>query len=102
MNPPDHISSEQVSFLVQFYPRLYSLPGWDEPNSDLRRLSADILWDYPDSLINPMECVHKFQEENRDKPQLYKGDLEADFLKFLGQVQKAAKENPVDVEFDFP
>jgi len=28
--------------------------------------------------------------------------LEADYLKILAKVQKAAKENPVDVEFDFP
>jgi hypothetical protein len=34
--------------------------------------------------------------------QSYEGDLEADYLKFLATAQKAAKENPVDVEFDFP
>jgi hypothetical protein len=34
--------------------------------------------------------------------QPYKGDLEADYLRFLARVQKTAKENPVDVEFDFP
>jgi hypothetical protein len=28
---------------------------------------------------------------------LTQGDLEADYLKFLANVQKAAKENPVDV-----
>jgi hypothetical protein len=28
--------------------------------------------------------------------------LEADYISFLAKVQKAAKENPVDVEFDFP
>jgi hypothetical protein len=28
--------------------------------------------------------------------------LEADYLKFIAKVQKTAKENPVDVEFDFP
>jgi hypothetical protein len=33
---------------------------------------------------------------------LYEGDLEADYLMFLAIVQKAAKENPVDVEFEFP
>jgi hypothetical protein len=30
------------------------------------------------------------------------GDLEADYIGFLAKVQKATKENPVDVEFDFP
>jgi len=34
--------------------------------------------------------------------QQYEGDLEADYLRFLARVQKAAKENPVNVEFDFP
>jgi hypothetical protein len=33
---------------------------------------------------------------------LYEGDLEADYLKVLAKVQKKAKENPVDVEFEFP
>jgi hypothetical protein len=36
-----------------------------------------------------------------DKPIRYEGDLEADYIGFLAKVQKAAKENPVDVEFDF-
>jgi hypothetical protein len=29
------------------------------------------------------------------------GDLEADYIQYLANVQKAAKENPMDVEFDF-
>jgi hypothetical protein len=37
-----------------------------------------------------------------DNPQTYEGDLEADYLRFLVKVQKAATENPIDVEFDFP
>jgi hypothetical protein len=32
----------------------------------------------------------------------YEGYLEADYIQYLAKVQKAAKENPVDVEFDFP
>jgi hypothetical protein len=39
---------------------------------------------------------------NFNKPIRYEGDLEADYNGFLAKVQKAAKENPVDVEFDFP
>ena len=38
--------------------------------------------------------------EKKNKPQTREGDLE-DYLKFLAKVQKATKENPVDVEFDF-
>ena len=32
----------------------------------------------------------------------YEGDLEADYLMFLAKLQRLAKENPVDVEFEFP
>ena len=49
-----------------------------------------------------MKCFQEFQQQNKYKTQTYKGDLEMDFLKFLGQVQTAAKQNPVDVEFNFP
>jgi hypothetical protein len=34
--------------------------------------------------------------------QTYEGELEADSLRYLAKVQKAAKENPMDVEFGFP
>lgn len=102
MNPPDRLSREHVAILVQFYPMLYSLPGGFEPNAVLRRCVADMLWDYPRSMVNPMKCLHEFQEQNKDKAQSYKGDLEADYLRFLAKVQKTAKENPVDIEFDFP
>jgi len=101
MNPPDYFSKEEVAFLIQFYPMLYSLPGRFEPNADLRRCVADFLWNYPAIMANPMKCVFEFKEENKDKPQTYEGDLEADYLSFLAKVQKAAKENPIDVEFDF-
>ena len=81
---------------------LYSLPGGFEPNADLRRCVADVLWDYPAITANPMKCVHEFRVQNKDKARSYEGDLEADYLRFLAKVQKTAKENPVNVEFDFP
>ena len=102
MTPPAHLSPKQVSFLIQYFPMLYSLPGGFESNSDLRRCVADFHWNYPAILVNPMKSVYDFQEQNRDEPRTYEGDLEADYIKFLAKVQKAAKENPVDVEFDFP
>ncbi len=102
MNPPDYLSKEETAFLVQFFPMLYSLPGGYEPNTALRWCVADMLQDYPASVANPMKCFQEFQEHNKYKTQTYQGDLETDYLKFLGQVQKAAKENPIDVEFDFP
>ena len=103
MHPPRHLSSERVAFLVQFYPMLYSLPGgFNVPNSDLRRCVADTLWDYPKSLVNPLETLRKFRKQNAGLLQSYHGDLEADYLMFLAKVQKAVKEHPVDVEFDFP
>ena len=48
-----------------------------------------------------MKCVHDFLEKNQNEPLTYEGDLEADYIEFLAKVQKAAKENPVDIEFDF-
>ena len=102
LNPPDHLSPEQVAFLIQYFPMLYSLPSGFEPNSDLRRCAANFHWDYPAILTNPMKCVRDFQEQNQYEPRAYAGDLEADYLRFLAKVQQAAKENRVDVEFDFP
>jgi len=103
MNPPAHLSKEQAAFLIQFFPMLYGLPGgFNVPNSDLRRCVADTLWNYPKSLVNPLETLRKFRKQNIGLMQPYEGDLEADYLMFLAKVQKAAKENPVDVEFDFP
>ena len=102
LTPPAHLSREQAAFLIQYFPMLYSLPGEFESNSDLRRCVAKFHWDYPAILANPLKCVHDFQEQNQDEPRKYEGDLEADYLMFLAKVQKAAKENPVDIEFDFP
>ncbi len=99
--PPYRVSNDQVSFLAQFYPMLYSLPGADNPNTDLRRCLADILWKYPNSMRNPMLYLQKFQSENKYRPQSYRGDLETDFLRTLAQVQRAAKENSVGIEIDF-
>ena len=101
MNPPAYLSQEQVAFLIQFYPMMRKLSGGFEPNADLRRCLVDFLWYYPIVLANPMKCLLQFQEQNQDKPMNYEGDLEADYLRFLAKVQKAAKENPVNVEFDF-
>ena len=102
MNPPDYLSQEHVSFLVQFYPMLYGLPGGFEPNADLRRCAADLLWDYPAIMANPLKCIQDFRQQKENKSQTYQGDLEADYLRFLAKVQKAAKENPVNVSFNFP
>ena len=102
INPSDHLSQEQVAFLIQYFPALYSLPGGFESNSDLRRCVAHFHWNYPGILADPMKCVYDFEEQNEDEPRSYEGDLEADYIKFLAKVQKAANENPVDVDFDFP
>ena len=42
MCPPDYLSEEQLSFLVQFYYRLYNLPGGQEPNRELRICLAQL------------------------------------------------------------
>ena len=101
MNRPDFLSRQEVSFLIQFWPMLYSLPGGFTPNSALRQCVAHLLYDYPSSMVNPMKCLYDFKQQEKDKLQAYEGDLEADYLRFLAKVQKAAKDNPVDVEFDF-
>jgi hypothetical protein len=81
---------------------LFSLPGGFEPNAALRQCVAKLLRDYPTSMANPMKCLNEFKEQNKDKAQSYPDDLEMDYLMFLKKVQKATKENPLDVEFDFP
>jgi hypothetical protein len=96
MCPPDYLSNDQVSFLLHFFPTLYKLPA-----GDLRQCLATLIWDYPESMAKPMGYLEKQCEENRNKPQLYPGDLEGDFFQFLGQVQKMAKEKPANVEADF-
>jgi len=103
MCPPDYLSEEQISFLVQFFYRLYSLPGGMKPNRELRFCLITFLQDYPASSANPMASLRKFLDEykHRSDQQLYEGDLEADFLRSLGEIQKAARENPVEVEADF-
>ena len=102
INPPGQLSREQVAFLTQFFPMMYSLPSGLEHNAELRRCLADFLWDYPAIMANPIKCIRDLQEQNNDKPWTYKGDLEADYLHFLAKVQEAAKENPANIDFDFP
>ena len=70
---------------------MYSLPGGFTADAALRKCVADFLWYYPAILANPMKCLNDFRNENKDKPQTYEGDLEADYLRFLAKVQKAAK-----------
>jgi hypothetical protein len=101
MCPPYFISNEQLSFIVYYFPKLYSLAGAWEPNWELRHCAAELLYSYPETMLNPLVCIQRFREQNKNKPWTYKGDLEADFLKFLGQVQKAAKEKPIEIEADF-
>ena len=103
MCPPHYLSDEHISFLVQFYYGLYNLPGGQEPRRELRWCLAVLLRNYPASLINPMVPYRKFLEEHKHvyKELLYEGDLEKDFLRFLGQIQRAAREKPLGIEIDF-
>ena len=103
MCPPDYLSEEQISFLVQFFYRLYSLPGGSEPNRELRFCLITFLQNYPASSANPMASLREFLDEYKhwSHKWLYDGDLEADFLRSLGEIQKAAREKPVGVEADF-
>ena len=103
MRPPDFLSSEQVSFLMHFYPRLYSLPGGMEPNGQLRICLARLVREYPASMSNPMASFRACLDEQKRSPHewLYEDDLETDFLRSLGEIQRSAREKPVHVEIDF-
>lgn len=50
-----------------------------------------------------MASLLKFLDEykRRSYQQLYDGDLETDYLRILGQIQREAGEKPVGVEIDF-
>jgi len=93
MCPPEYISGEHIVFLKHFYPRLYSLPGGDEPNRELRVALAYLLRNYPASLANPLISLRGYLKERTSyfHEWKYDGDLETDFLRFLAEVQKAAK-----------
>ena len=71
-------------------------------NVALRQWLVDFIHHYPMSMVDPMIRLHDYRKMNPNKPMKYEGDLEADYIGFLAKVQKAAKENPLDVEFDFP
>lgn len=82
---------------------LHSLPGGSEPNRELRWSLSRIPDKYPSVLKKPTPVLQKFIKDHHrwGLEWLYNGDLETDFLRFLGQVQRAAKEEPLDVEADF-
>lgn len=96
---PSHLSPEQVSFLVQFYPMLFALPNAFKPNVVLRLWLVDFIHHYP--MNDPMLRLRDYKKMNPNKPMNYEGDLEADYIRFMAEVEKAAKENPVGIEFDF-
>ena len=102
MNPPARLSPEQTAFIIQFYPLLYSIPGGFIPTAALRRCLAELFHNYPMPMDDPMKWLYKFRDLNKNNPNTYEGDFEADYFQFLAKVQITAKENPVDVEFDFP
>ncbi len=88
---------------MHFFPRFYSLPGGMEPNRELRFCLVELLHDYPASMANPMGVLRKFLDDYKrwSHEWLYSGDLETDFLRSLGQIQKAAREEPAEIEMDF-
>ena len=97
---PNLLSPEQIAFLVQFYPMLFALPNAFAPNVALRLWLVDFIHHYP--MSDPMIRLRDYVRMNPDKLMKYEGNLEADYIGFLAKVQRLAKENPVDVEFDFP
>jgi len=88
---------------MHFYLKLYSLPGGTGPNGQLRRCLAYLVREYPVSMKNPMACFRMCLDEDKrlSREWRYEGDLETDFLRALGEIQRLAKEKPVHVEIDF-
>ena len=103
MHPPDYLSTEQMSLLMHFYPKLYSLPGGMKPNGQLRSCLARLLREYPDSMSNAMASLRLCMDEDRrfSTAGPYEGDLEADFLRSLGEIQRSARATPISVEVAF-
>jgi len=64
---------------------------------------ADLLRDYPASMVNPMASFHKFLDEHKPfyRERLYEGDLETDFLSIPRHIQRSTRETPVGAEIDF-
>jgi hypothetical protein len=101
LRAPGILDAAQISFLAQFYPALFKLPGWGQSTSLLRRCLASMLLDFPQSWSNPSLFLAGFIEENLDDITRYPGDLEADFFSFLGEVQERAKRIRLNVEIKF-
>jgi hypothetical protein len=66
VKPPIHLSPEQVTFLVQFYPMLFSLPSALAPNVSLRLWLVDFIHNYP--MSDPMIRLRDYRKMNPDKP----------------------------------
>jgi hypothetical protein len=103
MHPPDYLTQQHISFLMQLYPRLFSLPGGLEPNGELREVLADVTYHFPDTYLEPMIAFrhHLEQKARYRREEKYSGDLERDFLRILGEIHKAAKVNPIEFIADF-
>ena len=97
MCPPHYLSAEHLSFLLHFFPRVYSLPDGPEPDHELRLALCCLIRGFPDSLADIISCLEQALE-NRKKlsgyTRPYGGDLEADFLRSLAEINKSAKETP--------
>jgi hypothetical protein len=100
--PPYYLSDENVSFLVQLFPRLYGLPGGMEQNGQLRGTVARMLRDYPESICDPILFIREFISEQHISPynKPYVGDLETDFIRFLAETKRLA-ETRLGIEVDF-
>ncbi len=103
MCPPQHLSPEDLSFLVYFYPRLDSLPAGNKQNWELRYVLGRLLRDYPNSIAVPSYELKQFLKELQAGLHFssYIGDLETDFLDCLDKTHALAHESPVAIDIDF-
>ena len=88
---------------MHFYPKLYGLPGAMNRNWELRNCLGRFISGYPASMRYPMASLQASMAEHRHvfRSGPYEGDLEGDFLRSLGEIQRSARETPVRVEIDF-
>ena len=79
------------------------LPGAEKPNRELRWALAEMVHDSQIIPANPTIYLQGFIKDHRrwhDK-WLYTGDLETDFLRFLGETLRLAKASLIGIEVEF-
>ena len=94
MCPPHYLTREEVSFLLCYFPKLFSLPGGTKQNSELRLALSRLIDDFPQSMsdiIHILRPVMALKGNKSGNMRKYIGDLEADFLRLLADLKQSAE-----------